>query len=123
MQTGGTGWSPAQLFIFREECARAGAPSVLNQGANLLAPALFAYATEEQKARYLPRMLTGEHYWCQGYSEPGSGSRRARRRRLRRERYEDLDDARPLRRSHLLSRAHQHSGSTSTRHFVPAVRD
>ena len=73
-QYGGTGWSPAQLFIFREECARAGAPSVLNQGANLLAPALFAYATEEQKARYLPKMLTGEHYWCQGYSEPGSGS-------------------------------------------------
>jgi alkylation response protein AidB-like acyl-CoA dehydrogenase len=71
---GGTGWSPAQLFIFREECARAGAPSVLNQGTNLLAPALFAYGSEAQKAWYLPRMLSGEHYWCQGYSEPGSGS-------------------------------------------------
>jgi acyl-CoA dehydrogenase len=71
---GGTGWSPAQLFIFREECARAGAPSALNMGATLLAPALFAYATEAQKAYYLPRILSGEHYWCQGYSEPGSGS-------------------------------------------------
>jgi len=71
---GGTGWSPAQLFIFREECARAGAPSVLNQGTNLLAPALFAYGSEVQKASYLPPMLSGEHYWCQGYSEPGSGS-------------------------------------------------
>jgi len=71
---GGTGWSPGQLFIFREECARAGAPSVLNMGASLLAPALIAYASEAQKAFYLPRILSGEHYWCQGYSEPGSGS-------------------------------------------------
>jgi len=47
---------------------------VLNQGTNLLAPALFAYGSEEHKRYYLPRMLTGEHYWCQGYSEPGSGS-------------------------------------------------
>ncbi len=74
VEYGGTGWSPAQLFIFREECARAGAPSVLNQGASLLAPALFAYANDAQKAYYLPRILSGEHYWCQGYSEPGSGS-------------------------------------------------
>jgi len=74
VQYGGTGWSPAQLFIFREECARAGAPAVLNQGVTLLAPALFAYASEPQKAYYLPRILSGEHYWCQGYSEPGSGS-------------------------------------------------
>ncbi|HET6471179.1 MAG TPA: acyl-CoA dehydrogenase family protein [Pseudomonadales bacterium] len=71
---GGTGWSAAQLFIFREELARAGAPSVLNQGATLLAPALFAYASDAQKDYYLPRILSGEHYWCQGYSEPGSGS-------------------------------------------------
>ena len=40
----------------------------------MLAPVLFKYGTEEQKAHYLPRMLSGEHYWCQGYSEPGSGS-------------------------------------------------
>ncbi|MCP5181820.1 MAG: acyl-CoA dehydrogenase family protein [Pseudomonadales bacterium] len=74
VEYGGTGWTPAQLFIFREECARAGVPSILNQGSSLLAPALFAYATEEQKAMYLPKILSGEHYWCQGYSEPGSGS-------------------------------------------------
>jgi acyl-CoA dehydrogenase len=74
VEYGGTGWSPGQLFIFREECARAGVPSVLNQGVSLLAPALFAYASEAQKAYYLPRILSGEHYWCQGYSEPGSGS-------------------------------------------------
>jgi len=74
VQYGGTGWSPAQLFIFREECARAGTPPVLNSGAVLLAPALFAYGSDEQKAYYLPRILSGEHYWCQGYSEPGSGS-------------------------------------------------
>ena len=74
VQYGGSGWTAAQLFIFREELARAGAPSVLNQGATLLAPALFAYASDAQKAYYLPRILSGEHYWCQGYSEPGSGS-------------------------------------------------
>ena len=74
VQYGGTGWSAAQLFIFREECARAGVPSVMNQGATMLAPALFAYASDAQKAYYLPRILSGEHYWCQGYSEPGSGS-------------------------------------------------
>jgi len=71
---GGTGWSQTKLYIWRDECARAGTPSVLNQGSSLLAPALFAFASEEQKTYYLPRMLTGEHYWCQGYSEPGSGS-------------------------------------------------
>ena len=74
VQYGGTGWTPAKLFIFREECARAGAPPVLNSGGVLLAPALFAYGSEEHKAYYLPRILSAEHYWCQGYSEPGSGS-------------------------------------------------
>jgi len=74
VQYGGTGWTAAQLFVFREELARAGAPSALNQGATLLAPALFAYASDAQKDYYLPRILSGEHYWCQGYSEPGAGS-------------------------------------------------
>ena len=74
VQYGGTGWTAAQLFVFRQELARAGAPSALNQGATLLAPALFAYANDAQKDYYLPRILSGEHYWCQGYSEPGSGS-------------------------------------------------
>jgi alkylation response protein AidB-like acyl-CoA dehydrogenase len=54
--------------------AKAGAPGLIPLGLRMLAPVLFKYGTEEQKAHYLPRMLSGEHYWCQGYSEPGSGS-------------------------------------------------
>ncbi|MEZ5558990.1 MAG: acyl-CoA dehydrogenase family protein [Pseudomonadales bacterium] len=74
VEHGGTGWSPTQKYIFGEECARARAPGLIPLGLRMLAPVLFRYGTDEQKAHYLPRMLSGEHYWCQGYSEPGSGS-------------------------------------------------
>jgi alkylation response protein AidB-like acyl-CoA dehydrogenase len=73
-ELGGTGWSVTQKYIFGEECARAGAPGLIPLGLRMLAPVIFRYGTDEQKAEYLPKMLTGEHYWCQGYSEPGSGS-------------------------------------------------
>ncbi len=71
---GGPGWSITQKYIFNEECAKAGAPGLIPLGLRMLAPVLFKYGTQEQKDYYLPRMLSGEHYWCQGYSEPGSGS-------------------------------------------------
>jgi acyl-CoA dehydrogenase len=71
---GGTDWSPTQKYIFGEECAKARAPGLIPLGLRMLAPVLFRYGTEAQKRHYLPRMLSGEHYWCQGYSEPGSGS-------------------------------------------------
>ncbi|MEM1434216.1 MAG: acyl-CoA dehydrogenase family protein [Pseudomonadota bacterium] len=71
---GGTNWSVTQKYIFGEELARAGAPGLIPLGLRMLAPVLFKYGTPEQKDYYLPRMLSGEHYWCQGYSEPGSGS-------------------------------------------------
>jgi acyl-CoA dehydrogenase len=71
---GGPGWSITQKYIWNEETAKAGAPGLIPLGLRMLAPVLFKYGTEAQKAYYLPRMLTGEHYWCQGYSEPGSGS-------------------------------------------------
>jgi acyl-CoA dehydrogenase len=54
--------------------ARAGAPGLIPLGLRMLAPVLLKYGTDEQKRQYLPRILPGEHYWCQGYSEPGSGS-------------------------------------------------
>lgn len=73
-QFGGTGWSPTQKYIFGEECAKAAAPGLIPLGLRMLAPVLFRYGTPEQQAYYLPRILSGEHYWCQGYSEPGSGS-------------------------------------------------
>ena len=74
VEYGGTGWTPMQKYIFSAECARAGAPNLLPQGLKMVAPVLMHYGTDEQKAYFLPRILSGEHYWCQGFSEPGSGS-------------------------------------------------
>jgi len=71
---GGTNWNPAQKYIFSLECANAGAPSLIPMGLNMLGPVLIGYGTQEQKDFYLPRIISGEDYWCQGYSEPGSGS-------------------------------------------------
>lgn len=71
---GGTGWTPLQRYLFEKECAAAGAPNLTVLGLKLLAPVLWNFADERQKAYYLPRILTGEDYWCQGFSEPGAGS-------------------------------------------------
>ncbi len=60
-----------QKYIWSEECAKAHAPGLIPLGLRMLAPVLFKYGTQEQKDDYLPRMLSGEHFWCQGYSEPG----------------------------------------------------
>ena len=71
---GGTGWTPLQRFIFETECALGGAPLVHPMGVRLLGPVLLRYGTEAQKSHYLPRILAGDDYWCQGFSEPGAGS-------------------------------------------------
>jgi acyl-CoA dehydrogenase len=71
---GGTNWNPAQKYIFARELAEAEAPSIIPMGLAMLGPVLLGYGTKEQKDYYLPRMISGEDYWCQGYSEPGSGS-------------------------------------------------
>jgi acyl-CoA dehydrogenase len=71
---GGTGWSEIQRHIFATECARADAPSLAPMGLRMVGPCIMHYGTQEQKEFYLPRILSGEDYWCQGYSEPGSGS-------------------------------------------------
>lgn len=72
---GGAGLSAAETKIFRQEMARAGARSPLNSfGIWMLGPALLKFGTEEQKRHYLPQIARGEIRWCQGYSEPGSGS-------------------------------------------------
>ena len=78
VEWGGTDWTPSQKYIFNEELSKSGAPGLIPLGLRMLAPVLLQYGTEEQKNHYLPRMLSGEHYWCQGYSEPGSGSRTSR---------------------------------------------
>ena len=71
---GGPGWTPTQRHIFADECARADAPVVPAMGLQMCGPVLMTYGTPAQKAFFLPRMLSGEHYWCQGFSEPQSGS-------------------------------------------------
>jgi len=71
---GGPGWSVVQKFIFDNECALAHAPRLVPFGLSMLGPVLIKYGTEEQKRRWLPRILDGSDWWCQGYSEPGSGS-------------------------------------------------
>ena len=73
-EDGGTGWTPVQKFIFEKECALAGAPALSILGLRLVGPVICAFGTPEQKARFLPGILSGSVYWCQGYSEPGSGS-------------------------------------------------
>lgn len=73
-EDGGTGWTPTQRYIFDKECAIAGAPALSVLGLKLVGPIICRFGTPEQKARFLPRILSGEDGWCQGYSEPGSGS-------------------------------------------------
>ena len=71
---GGTGWDDMQRYIFRSECASSGAPSPTAMGLAMVGPVLMKHGTQKQKDFYLPRILSGEDFWCQGYSEPGSGS-------------------------------------------------
>jgi len=73
-QYGGTGWTVTQRYIYNEEVAAAGMPVTLPFGLNMVAPVIFTFGNDEQKQKYLPRILSGEDWWCQGYSEPGSGS-------------------------------------------------
>ncbi|WP_304170570.1 acyl-CoA dehydrogenase family protein [Phenylobacterium aquaticum] len=71
---GGAEFSPVQRYIFESECAEAGAPALPAMGLQMCGPMLMGHGTEAQKAYHLPRILSGESYWCQGYSEPGAGS-------------------------------------------------
>jgi len=74
VEYGGTGWTDLENHIFTSECFRAGAPLLFNMGVRHIGPILMARGTREQQDHYLPRILSGEHLWCQGYSEPGAGS-------------------------------------------------
>jgi len=74
VEYGGTGWNAVQKQIFEDESCAAGAPRTVPFGLKMLAPVLIKYGSEEQKRTYLPRILDGSDWWCQGYSEPGAGS-------------------------------------------------
>jgi acyl-CoA dehydrogenase len=71
---GGSGWTAMQYFIFETEAGRAGAPLLGPFGLKYLGPVLIKFGTHEQRLRFLPRILDGQDYWCQGYSEPAAGS-------------------------------------------------
>lgn len=71
---GGADFTPVQRYLFSVECAAAGTPTVGAMGLQMCGPVLMAYGTEAQKARFLPHIPSAEHYWCQGFSEPGAGS-------------------------------------------------
>ncbi len=71
---GGPGWSLTQRYIFDQECERQGEPRFRTQGIKMLAPVLMRFGTPEQQRYYLPRIISGEDIWAQGYSEPGAGS-------------------------------------------------
>ncbi|MEM7767628.1 MAG: acyl-CoA dehydrogenase family protein [Pseudomonadota bacterium] len=71
---GGTGWTSTQRYIWSEENARVDAVMPLPFGVSMVAPVIYTFGSDEQKARYLPKIASGEEWWCQGYSEPGAGS-------------------------------------------------
>src|SRR5471032_233274 len=71
---GGTGWNSVQHYIFNEELQMAPAPSPLAFGVSMVGPVIYTFGNEAQKKRYLPRIASVDDWWCQGFSEPGSGS-------------------------------------------------
>jgi alkylation response protein AidB-like acyl-CoA dehydrogenase len=74
VEYGGTGWSTVQKFIFATEMADANAPDIIPFGLGMVGPVIYTFGSEEQKQRFLPDILESNVWWCQGYSEPGSGS-------------------------------------------------
>ena len=124
VEYGGRGASPAQVAIYNEELARAGAPPLLGRGGiSLVGPTLMAHGTEEQRRRWMPRILAGDDVWCQLFSEPDAGSDLAglttraeqARRRLRRERAEGVVVVRAVRRLGDRARAHRSATRRTTR--------
>jgi alkylation response protein AidB-like acyl-CoA dehydrogenase len=71
---GGTGWTPVQQYIFEEEGALGGSPRLIPFGLKMVAPVIMTFGNAAQHQRYLPKILSAEEWWCQGYSEPGAGS-------------------------------------------------
>ena len=74
LEHGGTGWTPLQRHLFEEELALASTPRIMPFGLAMVAPVIMAFGDAAQKEHYLPRILSSEDWWCQGYSEPGAGS-------------------------------------------------
>ena len=73
-ELGGTGWTITQKHIFQNELAAANTPTLMPFGVNMCGPVIYTFGSDEQKEFHLPKILNGDIWWCQGYSEPGSGS-------------------------------------------------
>lgn len=71
---GGTGWNSTQKYIFAQEMGRASAPPPIPFGVSMVGPVIYTFGNQAQKDHYLPRIMNSDDWWCQGYSEPGSGS-------------------------------------------------
>ena len=74
VEFGGTGWTHTQNFIWDQERSAAGIRDVVPFGLKMVGPVIYTFGNEEQKERFLPRILASDDWWCQGYSEPGAGS-------------------------------------------------
>src|ERR671913_568454 len=74
VEWGGTGCSPVQQYLFQDEMQQAPAPQLLAFGANMVGPVIYTFGNDEQKRHFLPRIANLDDWWCQGFSEPGSGS-------------------------------------------------
>jgi alkylation response protein AidB-like acyl-CoA dehydrogenase len=74
VEVGGTGWDVGRRFLFQEECVRANTPQLSPFGLSMVGPLLIEFGNDAQKERFLPRILSGDEVWCQGYSEPNAGS-------------------------------------------------
>ena len=74
LEYGGCDWTPTKKYIFEQEMANANTPQIVPFGVTMIGPVLIKYGTSEQKSYFLPKILNSDHWWCQGYSEPGSGS-------------------------------------------------
>jgi hypothetical protein len=128
---GGRGATLEQMVVYNEEMVRARAPGIVNGlGIMLVGPTLIHWGTEEQKQRYVPKILSAEEIWCQGYSEPGAGSdvasleyARGRGRRLfYRQWPESLDLGRGARRLVHPARPHRPRGAQAQGHQLSAGR-
>ena len=127
---GGPGFTPAQRYIFENICAEEYAPGIIPFGTKMVGPVIYTFGNDEQKARYLPAIRESTVWWCQGYSEPGSGSDLAVAahqggeggRPLHRQRLEDLEHDGPLGRLDLLPGAHRSQGQAAGGHLLPADR-
>src|SRR5688572_25632999 len=71
---GGTGWSPIERYLFEDECGKNGCPRLIPFGLHMVGPVIIRFGTDDQKREHLPKILSSEITWCQGYSEPGAGS-------------------------------------------------